>query len=713
MKIAVVYNRESQSVINLFGTPNREKYGKRNIKRISDALKAGGHHVIALEGDKDLIRNLEEFMPRVLNGERPGMVFNISYGVQGQARYTHVPGILEMVGIPYVGSGPLAHSLALDKVVAKMIFIQHGLPTPDFAVLDSLDFETPNIAFPMIVKPKDEAVSFGLKIVNTEEELRIAAGVILREFEKPVLVEQYIDGREVNVGVLGNQNPEVFEPVELVFGEGAPPIYTMEDKKGTSGREVVPRCPADLKPEVAEKARKIAADAFKALGLFDCCRVDLRLDKDDNIYLLEINSLPSLGERGSYVVGAKHGGYDFPALVNRLVEVATARYFGTPNVSIPTSPDRADDPLFSFFTKRRDRVEKQLQEWTSLISRTDDTVALRIAAQNLDKQLKECNLRTVREFTDEKTVWTWETEPGFEGGTLVVGHLDTPMSLQVPVQQYRKEPENLHGEGIGSSRGPIVMLLNALKGLKSRRTLEKRNIGVLFYADEGLDCRYSSDAIAKAAAKAREVIVLRPGNVGSTFMSQRRGQRRYRLIATDTPIRMGQATKRPEVLLWVAKKIEELSALTSRKDRIALSAIEIRPEHYPMLLPHRVTVTLLLSYPDVEVANEIEQQMRSILGKGQPKHELEIVSDRPPMVPNKGSQKMAKRLGDIAGGYEIPLKEDSSVWPSVAGLVPATVPVICGVGPVAKDLYTPHESISRISLMQRMLLLAAFLNGEK
>jgi D-alanine-D-alanine ligase-like ATP-grasp enzyme len=96
-------------------------------------------------------------MPRVIKGELPGMVFNLSYGVQGQARYTHVPGILEMVGIPYVGSGPLAHSLALDKVVAKMIFRQNSLPTPDFVVLNDPGFEAPDLKYPLIVKPKNES----------------------------------------------------------------------------------------------------------------------------------------------------------------------------------------------------------------------------------------------------------------------------------------------------------------------------------------------------------------------------------------------------------------------------------------------------------------------------------------------------------------------------------------------------------------------------
>ena len=129
-------------------------------------------------------------MPRVVKGELPGLVFNISYGIQGQARYTHVPGILEMVGVPYVGSGPLAHSLALDKVVAKMIFLQNGVPTPPFAVLNNPDFDPPDLMYPLIVKPKNEAVSMGIQIVNDIKQLREASDKIFTEFRQQVLAEQ-------------------------------------------------------------------------------------------------------------------------------------------------------------------------------------------------------------------------------------------------------------------------------------------------------------------------------------------------------------------------------------------------------------------------------------------------------------------------------------------------------------------------------------------
>ena len=362
--------------------PNQEKIGLKTIKRLTDALRSGGHQVAAIEADKELISKLESFMPRVVSGERPGMVFNVSYGLQGQARYTHVPSILEMVGIPYVASGPLGHSLALDKVVTKMILRQNGIPTPEFAVLETPEVPIPgDLPYPMVVKPKNEAVSFGLAVVDDESELRASAKVIFDRFSQPVLAEQYIEGREINVGLLGNAPPEALPPVLLSFGDG-PQIYTYEDKTGRSGRQIHPVCPAPISGELTAEAQQIAVRTFSALGLYDCARVDMRMDADDNLYVLEANSLPSLGEHGSYLVGAAHVGLEFEAFVNRLVEVASARYFGTPQP--PTVDARAADPskrALQFITQRRDAMERSLQRWVQVSSRTDDPVGLERAAE--------------------------------------------------------------------------------------------------------------------------------------------------------------------------------------------------------------------------------------------------------------------------------------------------------------------------------------------
>ena len=674
------------------------------------SLKACGHRVIALEGDKDLIPRLEEFMPKVLKGELPGMAFNISYGIQGQARYTHVPGILEMVGIPYVGSGPLAHSLALDKVVAKMIFLQNGVPTPPFAVLNNPDFESPDLTYPLIVKPKNEAVSMGIKVVESEEELREAAQVIFDKFSQPVLVEQYIEGREINVGLLGNNQPETLPPCEIVFGSGGPAIYTIEDKKGKSGRTIEWLCPAPLTEEQTHQAQEIARKAFIALGCYDTARVDMRLDAEGNFYVLEINSLPSLGEHGSYVIAAEKVGLDFPALINRIVEVASSRYFGTPTP--PTIHTGEKDPqtlIFSFLTERRDRIEKRLEEWTHISSRTSDPVGNTMAITQLDNRMQEMKMKPVKELTDTRSVFTWETNSGLVGGTLFIGHIDIPLESGVPVQTFRREPEWLHGEGIGVSRAPLVMLEFALRSLRYNRLLHQLPIGVLYYLDEGRDCRYSAEIIRAAASRAGRVLVLRPGSLGDNIIIGRRGQRKYNLIIEGKPQRIGQQRKSPEAILWFSGKIEELSKLSSKKDRITLSVTDIKTSSFPMLLPHQVTATLVLSYTDFRLADEIEQQMRILLKQNSFKWTLERVSDRPPMKERRNNLQLSKPLAGVAQKWEIAISQESSVIPSVGGLVPDNIPVICGIGPVARDLYTPQEAVNRISLIQRTLLTAEFL----
>ena len=662
---------------------------------------------------KDLVDKLEEFMPRALKGERPGMVFNLSYGIQGQARYTHVPGILEMVGVPYVGSGPLAHSLSLDKVVAKMIFVQHGLPTPPFAVLDAPTCPEPDLEFPLIVKPKNEAVSMGIRIVRDADELKQAADYIFAQFNQPVLVERYIEGREINVGLLGNGTPEAFAPAELVFGDGGPNIYTMEDKKGKSGRTIEVVCPAPISAELAKQAQALSIKAFNALGCYDCARVDMRLDDAGNLYILEINSLPSLGEHGSYVAAAESMGMDFTALANRLIEVASARYFGTPHP--PQITQSGKDPAtlaFNYLTQRRDGLERKVEEWAAISSRTDDPIGVTIVANELSETLLDCGMMPERELTDNRDVWTWTSRHGLQGSTLLVGFLDVPINPVFNVEHFRRDPEWLYGEGVGSSRASLAMLEYSLRALRACRRFGKLPLSVLYYADEGRDCIESREYIAGAARQAARVLVLTPGNIGDHVITGRRGQRRYRLIAEGKPYRQGQGKIRKEVMRIVFAKLEELAKLTSRQHRIAVSAVDIKSEAFPNLLPHRAQITIQVSYNKQEVANQIEESMRSILQGEGIKWHLALKSERPPMPESRVNHELARQYMDVAGKWEIPVKVEDSLLPSAAGLVPASIPVICGIGPVAKELFTSREAVSRISLVQRTLLLTEFLLNQ-
>lgn len=712
MKIAVVYNRESENVINLFGQRNREKYGLKAIKRITNALKKGGHQVMALEGDKALIPRLEEFIPKAVKGERPGMVFNLSYGIQGQARYTHVPGILEMVGIPYVGSGPLAHSLALDKVVAKMIFRQNGLPTPDFAVMLPPTIEVPGFGFPMIVKPKNESTSFGLTVVNDEEELKNAVELIYEQFGQPVLVEEFIEGRELNVGILGNNPPETFPPAEVHFDEG-PSIYTREDKSRKSGREIRFTCPADIDAELASTAQSISVRAFQALGCFDCARIDLRVDSRGEPFILEVNSLPSLGEHGSYVMAADTIGLDFAGLINRLVDVAATRYFGTARPPrLTKKKSDAKDFVFSFVTDRRDQMEKRLRQWSSIHSRSSDPIGLKRAFKEMDRKMRELDMVAVAGAADEEPARLWQTEAGFRDGTLILAQLDVPIGQNAVVHYFRKEPEWLYGEGIGTSRGGLVQLETALQAVRAEGKLDSRRIGVLVYGDEKFDCRYTSDLIRASAAKASRVLVLRPCNRTEKLITGRRGLRKYRLVVEGESVRLGQTAKKGRVMAWLHQKLAELTALTNNKSRIGVAAVDLKTQAWPLKLAHWASVTILVSYPNKKTVAETESRIREIIGKPKLKCSLDRFSDRPPMPERAGNTALARSLEEAARRWDIPLQTETSVLPSVAGLVPQGVPVLCGLGPSADDIHTPEERISRISLIHRTLMLAELLLGE-
>ena len=172
-------------------------------------------------------------------------------------------------------------------------------------------------------------------------------------------------------------------------------------------------------------------------------------------------------------------------------------------------------------------------------------------------------------------------------------------------------------------------------------------------------------------------------------------------------MKLGQKTRRPEVMRLLFAKLEALSALSSHKERIAVSAVDVRTEAYPRLLPHRAVVTLQASFPDGGKGEELEVNMREVL-KGT-RASLSMISDRPALPKRQNNQALFNRLKSVADRWEIPLTTDSSLWPSVAGLIPEEVPVVCGIGPVARGLSTGQEAVSRISLIQHTLLLSEFL----
>lgn len=331
MKIAVVHNGNHQGIISRFGQPCPEKYSLKHVNMVADSLRAKGHEVLIVEGDKTMLATLERFLPPAADTLAPtGMVFNMAYGIQGDARYTHVPAALEMAGIPYTGSTPLGHALALDKVVTKVLMMAAGVPTPAFRVMLSPSDSDAGLNYPLVVKPRHESTSYGLQLVHDRTQLDAAVAAIVEKYRQSALVEEYIDGREVAIGLLGNHDAmEFLPPVELDFGKRELRIVTWDDKYHKRADEPKKVCPAPIDDKLRHALNEMALGTFEATHLRDYARVDIRIDPQGRPFVLEINSMASLGDGGSYMTAAKTLGYDFATLVERIVNVTHRRYFGS------------------------------------------------------------------------------------------------------------------------------------------------------------------------------------------------------------------------------------------------------------------------------------------------------------------------------------------------------------------------------------------------
>jgi D-alanine-D-alanine ligase len=329
MKIAIVQNSDrSGNVIGRFGQPCPEKYGRTTIQRVLSALQSGGHEVRLIEGDTTMFDTLRAFMPPV-DGRPGGLVMNMAYGIQGDSRYTHVPAMLEMAGVPYTGATPTGHALALDKKVTKDLIRSLGVATPAYTLMRQAK-DPCDLRFPLIVKPRHESTSYGVRLVTTRAELREAVEAVVSAYRQDVLVEEYIDGREFCVGLLGNHPLRCLPVVEQDFGGRDVQMLTKGDKFHKTPEEPVKRCPAPIKTSLQRLMFEMSRATFRACQLRDYARADLRIDKRGQPFMLEINSMASLGAGGSFVLAASHIGLDYDALVLRIVDEAHRRYFGVP-----------------------------------------------------------------------------------------------------------------------------------------------------------------------------------------------------------------------------------------------------------------------------------------------------------------------------------------------------------------------------------------------
>lgn len=712
MKVALIYNKDISGVINTFGMQNKEFYNEKTVKKVAESLEKAGHNVAVLDGNKQIIERLENFMPRVNEGEQMGMIFNMAYGIQGESRYTHIPSMLEMLGLPYVGSSPSGHALALDKVLTKIIWKNNDLPTPDFWVFNSHDEEMSSVKFPVIVKPKMESVSFGLKVVYNQEDLREAVHFIVTEFGQQALVEQFIRGREFCVGLIGNSPVESFPVLEIDLEGDPDAIQTVDDKKHKPKRKV---CPANLSPELADKMQKISIEAFKALNLRDFARVDIRLDEDDNIYLLEINSMASLGESGSYPTAAKVAGYDFQGLVNKMLDVASVRYF---THTIPQAEDVKSKPRTSqtarmrtFIKTRQQRTEKLLQNLVDT-----DTYVRNVEGVNYCSGLISSELSQLG-FTQEifpqlevGNILYFSNSFGQEVDFLIIQSLDNRIKL-ANHENYSAQEQYLEGTGVWENKGGVAILISALQALKFSRNLKKLNIGILLITDSTIDGRYSKSIIQQKAEIAKTVISLSGSSRDGGLILSRSGSALYRLetkmIKKDSP--------------------ENVSCTAMNFNKTLASITDIsQNDHNTIIAPFNIefksnifkryaygSAGISVRYNSPAVLDQIELKIKKILtsSKRSKIYQMKIEggSKRPAMLVSEKSRHFYESILELAKQIDVRITEEHRWSSADICHIRKDMPIIDGLGPTGTYLPSDNERIIRHSLIERALLLALVL----
>jgi len=298
LKVGLTYNLKRQQALSE-GLPEDffiEFDDEETVDTIANVLRHGGCKVTKIEADEEAYDKLKKVKPQI--------VFNIAEGLRGESRESQIPAMLEMLGIPYTGSGPLALAVSLDKAWTHQFLSVNGVPSPFFQVFtkpdDGID---ERLELPAVVKPLAEGSSKGIRsnsLVKDEASLREQVSWVIKTYNQPVIVEEFLPGREFTVGLIGNAPPTVLPIVELLLNKlpkGASQLYSYEAKWIWDVPEKpldIFNCPANLSWGLKKEIEQIAVKTFKALNCRDVCRIDMRLDRNDKPHVLEVNPLPGL-----------------------------------------------------------------------------------------------------------------------------------------------------------------------------------------------------------------------------------------------------------------------------------------------------------------------------------------------------------------------------------------------------------------------------------
>lgn len=330
MRVAVCFNQAPEATRH--GEKRdliAEQGASQEAHAVVKALRAGKHQANPIPLGKDI-----QTFARQLVDYHPEVIFNLCEGFWGDARQEmNVAGLLELLRIPYTGSRPLCLGLTQDKARSKDLLLQRGLPTPRFLLVRPGEQypKVNNLTFPLIVKPRFEDASQGIdpaSVVDTPQEVLKRIRYIHDTYQQGALVEEFIEGRELNVAIIGSKSLSVLPVSEIRFAEDLPRKIVCFDGKWQPGSKAyqgsTPVCPAKLTAKQDLLIRDVALRAFKLFECRDYARVDIRL-RDNIPYILEINANPDISPDAGLAHAAKVSGLGYPQLIDKLVNCALER----------------------------------------------------------------------------------------------------------------------------------------------------------------------------------------------------------------------------------------------------------------------------------------------------------------------------------------------------------------------------------------------------
>ena len=331
-RVLVILDRDLVPPDSIKGVPETESDKWRTEFDVVSTLRAAGHEVMPL-GVAEELKPIRD----AIDHFKPDVVFNLLEEFQGEVTYDqNVASYLELLRVPYTGCNPRGLVLARGKDLSKKLLHYHRIPVPDFAVFPiGKKVKRPKrLAFPLIVKSLTEDSSFGIaqaSVVNSDEKLAERITYIHERIGTAAIVEQYIDGREIYVGVLGNERLRVLPVWELRFtdmAERSLMIATERVKVDTKyqKRIGVEHGPAkDLSPELQAKIERYAKRICRTLELDGYCRIDFRLSADGTPYFLEANPNPEIAKSEEFAAAAQYDRIGYRKLLNRILALGIAR----------------------------------------------------------------------------------------------------------------------------------------------------------------------------------------------------------------------------------------------------------------------------------------------------------------------------------------------------------------------------------------------------